>query len=1077
MWMHLLLLSTLSGTVLDEKNHPIEGAVVVLIPSGFREEPATGTSDAMGRFEIPLSRTGPFRIEAYAPGYAPFRLRDVTPEKPLSIVLTRGGVAIAGVVRDGTTLDPVEGSLVETRTGESSARVSAEPRLGLVDAVSDERGEFRLEGLVNSVYAVSASAPGYGRTTKANVSPGEPVELYLFPGSGVYGRLLDEKGKPVEGALVSAESEDRMRMHGPSTAQRSDADGRFAFLGLEPGGYRLFARHEDFAPAFHDLELSKESDGEVELVLTAGVTVTGRLVDENDEPVAGKVSLRGLDGGSVSSILRSRMTAETDAEGFFSLASVPPGAHTILAEARGYGSENIEAVVSGKTREEDLGDIVLETGLVISGRVVDKSGAPITASAVVSASQPARGMMSSAGDLFVTAEADEEGRFVLAGLSPGAHHLTATAPGFGNSERVMAEPGASNVTLTLPLTGSIRGTVVDPEGRPVASFQAMARSSERRGFGGMSVQDVEGALVLDDVAEGEYAVEIVSADFLPEAISSVLVSGGSVTEIGTIRLRRGGSIVGTVVDTSAEPVPGATIGTIVPGPRVYQERSVSSDPKGRFQILGLMDGKIAVEASHPSYAETRLEGIVVDSTAGGSELEIVLQRGGALEGVVRTRDGTDVAGRTIQVYRHVNSGNAHTARTSGDGSFRIEHLPAGKLTAALQHIEGSGTFTVQSREVDIAEGETTYVEFQSRSVLVRGQVRRGGSPLTGVEIELQPKGPGFSAAYSSFSPVGPPATGPRYLMGMTGEDGYYELLVGEPGEYGVSASAYGVGLPWRTVTIPDVDSLALDLDFGGALVSGRVVEKETEAPVAGAFVEARSATSEAGLAVGPDGRFELELEPGEFTLVVRAEGYARMEEKLVLEEAGRSELVVALTSGLRITGRVGDASGRGLGNVRVMAVEDSPDVAAVPTRVGFAITIPDGSFRLVDLARGRYNILAATGDAATFAFLPSIPAGADDLDLSLRPGGKVEGLVVDLEGAPVANAIVALAAIDGRKVRGVQSRSDGSGRLELKAPQGNLMIRAVLNEAEGMAKVSVSPNETARVEIVLAQAANSLSKK
>jgi len=210
MWMHLLLLSSLTGTVIDEQNRPLEGAVVALIPRAYGEEPKTGASDANGRFEVGLPGIGAFRVEAYASGYVPFKARDVDPEKPLSIVLRRGGETITGVVRDGTTLDPLEGAIVESRTGDSWVRVSNEPRLGLVDAVSDERGEFRLEGLTKSSYSVSASAPGYGRTTKANVSPGEAVELYLFPGSGVYGRLLDENEIPVDGALVSAEGGDRI---------------------------------------------------------------------------------------------------------------------------------------------------------------------------------------------------------------------------------------------------------------------------------------------------------------------------------------------------------------------------------------------------------------------------------------------------------------------------------------------------------------------------------------------------------------------------------------------------------------------------------------------------------------------------------------------------------------------------------------------------------------------------------------------------------------------------------------------------------------------------------------------------
>jgi hypothetical protein len=1071
MWVHLLLFSALTGTVLDEKSRPIEGAVVVLLPSGFGKEPATTKSDAAGRFELALPKLGPFHVEAYASGYAPFRARDVSPEKPLEIILRRGGESIQGFVRDGETLEPIEGAVVETRAGEGAARVAAMPRLGLVEAVTDERGEFRLEGLTKVPYWVSASAPGYGRTTRQSTSPGERVEIYLFPGSGIYGRLLDEKGVPIDGAFVFAEPDERLWRSGPITPQASDADGRFAFLGLEPGRYRLFARGEGFAPAVDEVELGKESDAEIELVLTRGVTLFGRLIDENDNPAAGKVSLRALDGSAAGPLFQSRFAAETDAEGSFSLGPVPSGEHTLLVEARGYGSRNIDVSVSGRAPQQDLGDIVLETGLTISGRVVDESGTPVV-SASVSSSQPARGMMSASGELFVTAETDGEGRFVLAGLSPGAQHVNASAPGYGYSESVLVEPGASGVTLALKRAGSIRGAVVDPEGGPVTSFRVMGRSAERgRGTRMVTVQDAEGVFVLESVVEGEYALEITSQDFLPEVVSGVRVSAGNLTEVGTVRLRRGGTIVGTVVNSSAEPVPGATIQAFTPGQRRFQmmESDTSSDRQGPFQIHGLADGKVTVMARHPGYAEAGLEGVEVDSRSGASEIEIVMSRGGALEGIVRTRDGTDVAGRTIQVFAPGTPSRSDAVRTFEDGSFRIEHLPSGKLIAALQHTEASATFTVQTREVEIVEGETTYVEFHPRRIVVQGQARRA---LSAVEIELWPTGAGFTAMYGGVEPGGPPSSGPRYLMGMSGEDGYFEILVGEPGEYHVSASGYGVGLPSRTVTIPDVEVLSMDLDFGGATVSGRVVDRETEAPVSEAFVLAAPtnqsmSSMEAEVQAGPDGFFELALEPGEFTLVVRAEGYATAEKKIAVAETGRSDLLFALSPGLRITGRVLDASGRGVGSLRVWSVVDSPDISTPPLRIGVARTISDGSFLVDELARGRYNVLAGGGDVG-FAFLPSIDSGTEDLQMVLRPGGKIEVLVVDSQGAPVPQAIVAVAAIDGRKIRGVQGSADERGRLQLMAPRGNLTIKAaLLNGPEGLAAVSLSENGIARVQVVL----------
>ena len=62
MWVYLLLLPSLAGTVVDEKNRPIEGASVVLIPSGFGAEPTTGSTDSSGRFEVALPKIEPYRL-------------------------------------------------------------------------------------------------------------------------------------------------------------------------------------------------------------------------------------------------------------------------------------------------------------------------------------------------------------------------------------------------------------------------------------------------------------------------------------------------------------------------------------------------------------------------------------------------------------------------------------------------------------------------------------------------------------------------------------------------------------------------------------------------------------------------------------------------------------------------------------------------------------------------------------------------------------------------------------------------------------------------------------------------------
>ncbi|HEY7698148.1 MAG TPA: carboxypeptidase-like regulatory domain-containing protein, partial [Vicinamibacteria bacterium] len=623
--------------------------------------------------------------------------------------------------------------VVETRSGEAGGRVWTAPRLGIVDAVTDERGEFRLEGLPKGSYSVTASASGYGRTTKLNASSEEPVELYLFPGSGIYGRLLDDKGIPVEGAIVFVESHERIsRMFGPLPIEQSDVDGRFAILGLDPGRYRLFASKEGSAPAVHDLELTKERDTEVELVLTVGVTLRGRLVDVDDEPVEGRVFLSALDGGEVGVFLRSSFTAETDAEGVFSLVSVPAGDHTLVAEARGYGATNVDASVSGRNKQEDLGDVVLETGLAISGRVVSASGSPI-AGANLYAFPSFRPGMAAVRDRTFEADTDEEGRFILAGLSEGSYNVHVEAAGFAHSNPAVAATGQTNVTITLKPAGSIRGTAVDPEGRPVASLHAEARSPDERGFSLVGGAGEGGVFVVETVPEGEYAVQITAPDFLPGVVSSVRVTAGSVTELGTVRLRRGGRIEGTVVNASDEAVPGATVRalSLERSPYIYGgDEAVATDRLGRFRVGGLADGVVQVVASHPGYAETRLEKVSIDSSSGASEVRIVLRRGGAVEGYVRGREAADVAGRRIQASFEGGARrpwDAPSAETSEDGYFRIEHLPPGKVTVALVQVEPASMYAIQTREIEVREDETTYVELHSRRILVQGQVRRGGA--------------------------------------------------------------------------------------------------------------------------------------------------------------------------------------------------------------------------------------------------------------------------------------------------------------------------------------------------------------
>jgi hypothetical protein len=74
---------------------------------------------------------------------------------------------------------------------------------------------------------------------KTSMMPQNPNSHF----ASILGRVLDADGKPVSGAIVSAEPADRIMLHLPSSF--TNKNGEFALQGLMPGQYTLHTRKEE----------------------------------------------------------------------------------------------------------------------------------------------------------------------------------------------------------------------------------------------------------------------------------------------------------------------------------------------------------------------------------------------------------------------------------------------------------------------------------------------------------------------------------------------------------------------------------------------------------------------------------------------------------------------------------------------------------------------------------------------------------------------------------------------------------------------------------------------------------------
>lgn len=160
-----------------------------------------------------------------------------------------------GAVLHSVTLEPLPHvqvgfqPIVERAPGRSAPRATG--------AVTGSDGQFRVENLAPGDYRVTLRREGFGipRSTisslRLKLEPGAArtgLRFFMSPQASVSGRVLDEFGEPVSGAIVQLAR--RVAARGatsdiPGHSASTDDLGNFHMPAVEPGRYVLQAVHAD----------------------------------------------------------------------------------------------------------------------------------------------------------------------------------------------------------------------------------------------------------------------------------------------------------------------------------------------------------------------------------------------------------------------------------------------------------------------------------------------------------------------------------------------------------------------------------------------------------------------------------------------------------------------------------------------------------------------------------------------------------------------------------------------------------------------------------------------------------------
>lgn len=432
----------------------------------------------------------------------------------------------------------------------------------------------------------------------------------LEPGR-IEGRVVDAFGLPLEGVLVRAESVERDGKFAADSAEtRTTRDGSFALsvpVRLESGqDYRLSASTSQFQGNSSVLRVRAGALCEPQrITLESEAAETGgawrlelALRDSDGRPIDGALAqlhtiVRHASGGSWP---QHQNGAVTERGGIVNLSGVGHGVKLITIDAREFGfamfQERIEIAQDGLTQRE----FVLQRGVDLTGSIVDHRGVPITRerlgenTTALFAKEPSSGS-------WLDAEFPEPGRFRIPALAAVPHELNFRHDSW-SSFTLVVTPGASEVELRLKLvqdttdsgnhSAEIHGALVDAAtGAPVeneitttwlervpndspALFDrdwaplVMQAVVAQISTGVPSGEDLPPAppansFIYDGLEPGRYVVRVFAEGYAPALVGPIELDAREIAAGFTLRLARGATVSGRVLDANGAPLAGARV--------------------------------------------------------------------------------------------------------------------------------------------------------------------------------------------------------------------------------------------------------------------------------------------------------------------------------------------------------------------------------------------------------------------------------------------------------------------------------------------------------------------------------------
>jgi protocatechuate 3,4-dioxygenase beta subunit len=434
--------------------------------------------DGIGRYELAhLPAHGMWRLIALAPGFARQIRNDINlaavSDAPVDFELL-AGLSIAGRL-DGSDGRPVVG-----------ARIEAWPRTAepAYIATSGVDGQFRLHGLREGPHRLRVLADGYQTLDRGDVAAGtQSLVLSLQRRGGALVTVRDPDGAVLReyrlavrrylaeagGGLGALPDLPERTVHlGPDELQAT-------VTGLEPGptegpvSYVFQVEASGFAKTLSaPFTIDPIAPTRVEMTMTRGGSMVGRVLDERGEPIAGaRVSTQPAGAvednplwralASLSPDRITRTTATTGADGSWRLEGLAYAAYQLEIVHDAYCRTLLRNQQVIADVEQTVPTVTLRRGTQVRGRTL-VDGSPhgqvcVVLTPAVAPGDPAPKNADESTPVRVEAVSDNDGFFTLPRrIPPGLYELRARLQRSGDDDLFvqMQQMQRSATTLAVP---------------------------------------------------------------------------------------------------------------------------------------------------------------------------------------------------------------------------------------------------------------------------------------------------------------------------------------------------------------------------------------------------------------------------------------------------------------------------------------------------------------------------------------------------------------------------------------------------------------------------------------------------